>query len=570
MKRKLAMFFSILMVVSAFAGLAAAMDPLDSSDALGDPDHDTLKNIQEFEYGTDPNNPDSDGDGLPDGWEVTFSLDPLDPNDAHNDEDYFSKDLNFDGDTSDIGERGEEGASFTYDTTPYTPKNGRPYDNYDEYYRMGLQLGNLVWTPTDPTMPDTDGDNLLDPDDPSPLDWGEGIENDGVLDRDGNGIADSEEPGNGNADSDGDGLTNGQEGQMGTNPGNGDSDGDGMSDGQEVAQGTDPMNADSDGDGVPDGQEVQQGTDPNDADSDNDGLPDGVEQGEQGGSTNPNNPDSDNDGVPDAQEDNDGDGMTNGDEVNGNYPTDQHDDNGDGDTDDPGENEPIEQGTNPNSADTDGDGLDDNVEDANGNGQTDPGETSPTDPDSDNDGIPDGDDPHPTVFDERYRTMVLIHEINGLTEPAWRNLQFRKGEQIVFKIWLGLEDNLSTPEFPELTYGDPSNYDPTSWGPINITIYFNQTSYGPDNDPNYDSPDNNDNIISTHGRATPTTKWTNMDRAKIVSTQSIGGRTYNFLEQTIQVSIPDMILAGAVAISANAKVDRPGWLTYMDSWHVVW
>ncbi|MFO0555217.1 MAG: hypothetical protein U0271_42960 [Polyangiaceae bacterium] len=35
-----------------------------------DVDHDLLGAAEEIAYGTDPNNPDTDGDGLPDGWEV--------------------------------------------------------------------------------------------------------------------------------------------------------------------------------------------------------------------------------------------------------------------------------------------------------------------------------------------------------------------------------------------------------------------------------------------------------------------------------------------------------------------
>ncbi len=43
-----------------------------------DPDHDGLTNAQEYKLGTDPNNPDSDQDGLSDGDEVNvFGSDPL-------------------------------------------------------------------------------------------------------------------------------------------------------------------------------------------------------------------------------------------------------------------------------------------------------------------------------------------------------------------------------------------------------------------------------------------------------------------------------------------------------------
>ncbi|MFH1468874.1 MAG: thrombospondin type 3 repeat-containing protein [Pseudomonadota bacterium] len=78
-------------------------------------------------------------------------------------------------------------------------------------------------------------------------------------------------------DSDGDGLSNAEESDLGTDPDDDDSDGDGIKDGKEVRQGTDPTLADSDGDGIDDGDEADYGTDPTDDDSDDDGLVDGDE-----------------------------------------------------------------------------------------------------------------------------------------------------------------------------------------------------------------------------------------------------------------------------------------------------
>jgi len=89
-------------------------------------------------------------------------------------------------------------------------------------------------------------------------------------------------------DADGDGLTNLDEFQRGTDPNRADTDGDGLSDGEELTAGTNPANPDSDGDGVLDGTEQLLGTDPLDADSDDDGLSDGREQGLGTDPLNPN------------------------------------------------------------------------------------------------------------------------------------------------------------------------------------------------------------------------------------------------------------------------------------------
>ncbi len=58
-----------------------------------------------------------------------------------------------------------------------------------------------------------------------------------------------------NLDSDGDGISDINESNHGTDPNNADSDGDGVSDGDELANGTDPTKWDSDGDGVNDGED---------------------------------------------------------------------------------------------------------------------------------------------------------------------------------------------------------------------------------------------------------------------------------------------------------------------------
>ena len=73
------------------------------------------------------------------------------------------------------------------------------------------------------------------------------------------GLPDDEDP-------DGDGLTTGDEKDLGTDPLDPDTDADGLLDGAESERGTNPVDADSDGDGLTDGQEVANGTDPLDPD----------------------------------------------------------------------------------------------------------------------------------------------------------------------------------------------------------------------------------------------------------------------------------------------------------------
>jgi outer membrane protein OmpA-like peptidoglycan-associated protein len=158
-----------------------------------------------------------------------------------------------------------------------------------------------------------------------------------------------------NADSDGDGLTNKEEAQLGTDPHNKDTDGDGLLDGTEVNKyRSNPLKVDSDGDGLSDYDEVMKyGTDPNKADTDGDGLNDGDELLKY--KTDPLKADTDGDGLNDGDEilkyktdplktDTDGDGLSDGDEVL-KYKTDPLKVDTDGGTVSDGQE--VKNGTNP-------------------------------------------------------------------------------------------------------------------------------------------------------------------------------------------------------------------------------
>ncbi len=170
----------------------------------------------------------------------------------------------------------------------------------------------------------------------------------------------------GSADPDGDGLTNREEKQLGTDKKNPDSDGDGLMDGAEVlTHKTNPLSADSDGDALKDGEEVNNyRTDANKTDTDGDGLNDGPEVTQH--NTNPLKADTDDDGLSDGSEvnqyktnpnktDTDVDGLADGAEVN------QHK-------------------TDPNKLDTDGGTVNDGQEIANNTNPLDPSDDIPKKP----------------------------------------------------------------------------------------------------------------------------------------------------------------------------------------------
>ncbi|HEL2475614.1 TPA: GA module-containing protein, partial [Streptococcus suis] len=127
------------------------------------------------------------------------------------------------------------------------------------------------------------------------------------VDKDGDGISDRQETENGTdpskVDSDNDGFSDKEEGERGTDPTKADSkpassatdtDGDGISNEDEVVRGTDPNKSDSDGDGFSDQEEITAGSNPTKADStpanvdkDGDGFTDTEEEAAGTDATNP-------------------------------------------------------------------------------------------------------------------------------------------------------------------------------------------------------------------------------------------------------------------------------------------
>ncbi len=191
-----------------------------------DSDGDGLKNKDEKQFGTDPLNPDTDGDRLKDGEEV-FA--------------YLTNPLNTDSDVDGL-------------------------NDYDEIFK----------NKTNPINPDTDGDGLTDG-----AEVLQHITNPLKPDTDGDGLTDGEEvlkyqTDPLNPDTDGDRLSDGDEVvNYKTDPLKKDTDGDGLTDGDEViTHQTDPLNIDTDEGGIPDGREVEKGKNPNDRTDDVVFIPD--------------------------------------------------------------------------------------------------------------------------------------------------------------------------------------------------------------------------------------------------------------------------------------------------------
>jgi hypothetical protein len=336
-----------------------------------DSDGDGLSDAFEVAIGTDPNDADSDDDGLLDGQEAN----PADDTDG----DGLINALDPDSDNDGLFDGTEAGKGCSNPAT-------------DPKAESCVPDGDMGATKTSPVNPDTDGGGVSD----------------GSEDANGNGVIDAGETdptkghgnddlGGPNTDSDGDGLSDAFEVLIGTNPNDADTDDDGVSDGLEA----NPA-ADTDGDGLINAL---------DPDSDNDGLFDGTEMGfncsgpgtnEGAGhcvpdddmgatTTSPINWDTDGGGVSDGSEDWNGNGVVDSGESD---PTKGHggDDASNPDSDNDGLSDAFEGviGTNPNDADSDDDGLLDGQE-ANPTDDTDgDGLINALDPDSDNDGLFDG------------------------------------------------------------------------------------------------------------------------------------------------------------------------------------
>ncbi|MDA3862163.1 MAG: OmpA family protein [Melioribacteraceae bacterium] len=197
-----------------------------------DSDNDGIGDCDERELGLDPNNKDTDSDGLEDGVEMTkYNTDP--------------KNADSDGDKLKDGEE-----VITYNTNPL--KQDSDEDRLDDF-------AEVITYKSDPLKSDTDGDKLADGEevnkfktDPTKSD----TDNDKLNDYAELNTSMTDPL---VADSDSDELKDGSEfNTYKTDPNNSDSDGDKLADGREVNElKTNPLAADTDGGGVGDFLEVQ-------------------------------------------------------------------------------------------------------------------------------------------------------------------------------------------------------------------------------------------------------------------------------------------------------------------------
>jgi len=369
-----------------------------------DTDGDGLTNAEEAALGTNPNNPDSDGDGINDGVEAGSN--PANPTDTDHDgiPDVFeagdsATDTDSDNDgISDADEAGDDPlhpVDTDNDGTPDYLDTDSDGDGIPDSDEVGADLDNPRDSDNDgtPDYLDTDSDNDTLPDaleftesdtdsDGSP-NWADvDSDDDGILDSfegtptaltdtDGDGIPDVRD-----LDSDNDGMSDVVEAGLI------DANGDALMDAGQTRTSLPRVTSGS----VPDFRVPASGSFAAGPDSDEDGIRDAVDFAPQSFGT---YVDRDGDGVADAQDlDLDNDGIPNA--------SDGADDtDGDGlpnlvdlDSDGDGISDIVEAG----GVDANGDGLADNFVDTNGNGLSDQFESSLGGhalalPDTDHDGV---------------------------------------------------------------------------------------------------------------------------------------------------------------------------------------
>jgi len=384
-------------------GCSLAFEDLWSDPLIIDEDRDGVPYTDEVLWGTDPDDDDTDDDGLIDpddhDGDPTADVDgdglpsPLDP-DSDGDGILDGVEAGID-DTPNDTDEDEHGfapdADPSLTTSPWvadTDGGGLP-DGAEDWSGDGAQ-GPWETDPLDPTDDlDTDGDGI--PDVLDVLDAAGEIDDE---DSDGDGVSDAEEflvdaDGDGTPDfldddSDGDGILDLVEGSV-------DSDADGV---------PDRLDDDSDGDDIPDSVETDDDLDgdgtPNylDIDADGDGSTDSSEGAD----------DSDGDGIPDFLDndsDADGDGIPDTEEGNGDTDGDGILDRFDEDSDGDGIPDSLE-----GSGDTDGDGTPD-FQDTNADGSG-PGDADEGIGDEDCDGKLDfQDDDHEDSFCDTLTTPTV-------------------------------------------------------------------------------------------------------------------------------------------------------------------
>lgn len=227
-------------------------------DGERDLDGDGLSNLLERSDGTDPRDPDTDGDTLSDGWEHEHGA----PSGAR------------------FGAAASVGAGWTWVPKPGEPSRLSPIDSSDAGASLARFASTysppLDWTFADagrlgasPLEPDSSGDGLPDL-------W-KAWHNERIPGTFRIGARE------GDLDFDGDALSNLDEFRLGTDPLDPDTDGGGLLDGRETVLGLDPRSAsddsddgDADGDGLTNGEErIVWASRPDEFDTDGDGLLDG-------------------------------------------------------------------------------------------------------------------------------------------------------------------------------------------------------------------------------------------------------------------------------------------------------